>query len=746
MSDNQEIKDILSQYIDYLKENEIKYPISSLDASSLYPSLVITYNLSPEYLITDETLKDKMVRKGHKVHNIKFNYDYENYKGQKCSKDIIGWTIRHDESNKENTNFGVYSTILKNMFNKRVLLKKELFKWKELKEHIEASRTNYLDDNDYKDCLFNYRYCDSKQKALKVLMNTIYGELGNQKSPLFILELAGAITTSGRYNIKLVRSFVQNLEHKIYYGDTDSIYLSCPKSYYIDLDKQYYTNQIDKLEYNTKLVEITFKAIDVIKQKVNKYLKDDNGTEYLKFSYEEVLWPVAFLAPKKYYGIPHEGVVNFKPKEMFIRGLEVKKRGVSEILKIVCLDIMWHSMDIMNIKTLRELVVEKIKFLFSQKWEKEDFIQTGLFKPEKNNTTLHEFVNRMKEEGKIIPEPYERFNYVIIKKYPWKYDLRGRKSGLSKSDKMEYLEVVNKNNYEIDLKYYFDKQLTGQFARLMLYDEEFNVYVNNTETNELEVDEKKSLEKCKKYILKLGDQYGNNYVDRGEVFKDMFKVVTKKYKEKQPINNNSKYKLIFNSYVKIDEENINLFDLINDNIELYLRFRYNFNNIASEIIKNIKKESNTSIVKLYNAKVNSFYKKQDLELNMQYSKKINELIKIIIDNKLTNIIFNADNMNIYSIVQHIRNKYNVDRICTNDDKIESIYDIVDVNKINEELENNEIYNNIDNEIINKIYKEYINIISIKKIIKTNEFIYKTYYNTIVSTKGHINKPVGFTGL
>ena len=49
---------------------------------------------------------------------------------------------------------------------------------------------------------------------------------------------------------------------------------------------------------------------------------------------------------------------------MFIRGLEVKKRGVSEILKIICLDIMWESLDLNNTKTLRELIIQKIKNFF----------------------------------------------------------------------------------------------------------------------------------------------------------------------------------------------------------------------------------------------------------------------------------------------------------------------------------------------------------------------------------------------
>lgn len=739
-----EIKDILSQYINYLKENPFQYPVSGVDANSLYPSIIQCKNISAEYLVTDENYKNELIERGYPIHDINFEYKYENHKGEKCVTNVIAWTVGHDESNKEDTRFGLYPTILKNMFAQRAEMKKDLFKYKEIKERIEAERTNYENDNDYRECIFKLNYCDLKQKTLKLMMNSLYGELGNKKSPLFVLALAGAITSTGQRNLRLVKQFVETKHCEVYYGDTDSIYASCPKSYYEEVDKLYYTNQIDKKEYNTKLVEITFSVIRKIANEINEYLYGVNGNRYIKFAVEESGWPCAFLARKKYYFISHEGVVNFKPKDIFIRGLEVKKRGVSELLKIVCMDIMWKSMDINNLKTLRELVIDKIQYLFNKKWELKDFIQTGLWKAgEKKNVTLNSFVDRMREEGKPLPEVYERFNYVIIKRYPYKYDLRGRKTELKKADKMEYVDVVEENNYEIDLKYYFDKQLTGQFARLISYDKEFTEYTVDPETNDLIPNDDKTLNKCRKYILQLAKQYGNDYVDRGDIFKGVFKEVTKKYKQKAKKNsNNDKYKILFNSYVKVSED-VNLHQLINDNVESYIQQTYNFNNISNNIIKAMQKES---LRLLYNSKNDSFYNQQIKDLNIQYMNKINAVIKLIVDNNLSNIIFNADNINIYNLVQHIRNKYNVDSICGSNDNISSVYDIIKEEELEQELNNTEIYNNVNNAIINQIYQEYINLISIQKNIKTNEYIYKSFYNSIVSTPGHMNKPHGFTGL
>ena len=43
----------------------------------------------------------------------------ENYLGEKYNKDIIGWTIRHNEDNKDNTMFGLYPSILRDLFKQR---------------------------------------------------------------------------------------------------------------------------------------------------------------------------------------------------------------------------------------------------------------------------------------------------------------------------------------------------------------------------------------------------------------------------------------------------------------------------------------------------------------------------------------------------------------------------------------------------------------------------------------------------
>jgi DNA polymerase elongation subunit (family B) len=214
------IKDILNKYIQYLDKNEIEYPVSGLDYSSLYPSLIMTYNLSPEYLVTDENYMLELKNKDYDIHNIEFEYNYKDYLSNDKSKIIKAWTIRHDESNKQNSMFGLYPSILRDLFKQRSEMKKELAVYKDKKEHIEKYETDYEDTVEYKECIFKLNYCDTKQKALKVFMNTFYGEMGNKNSPLFQLPLAGGVTSSGQRNLLLIKDYVEPLGHKVYYGDS----------------------------------------------------------------------------------------------------------------------------------------------------------------------------------------------------------------------------------------------------------------------------------------------------------------------------------------------------------------------------------------------------------------------------------------------------------------------------------------------------------------------------------------------
>lgn len=335
--------------------------------------------------------------------------------------------------------------------------------------------------------------------------------------------------------------------------NTDSLYLSMPHKHFTDIDKLYYSNQMAKEVYWSKMVDITFEAIKLINENVNNLLKDDNGTKFLKMAFEESLFPVAFLAKKKYYGIPHISVPNFNPKKLFIRGLEVKKRGVSDFLKKVCMGIMWDSVSLNNLYTLMDLVQIKIDHIYNTKWDFKDFIMTDVFKPLKKNVKVHTFATRMLAEGMTV-KPYERFQYVIVKKNPFRYDERGRKTALSIGDKMEFSTQAEDKNMAIDLDYYMQGSINGQLARLITYADIFHMDPVSTSADDMKTADDKTYANACKYIDNYCAKYYTNYSSKGKIYQSIFKMANSAIIDKVKEHYNKEVITILNS--SYDRDNL----------------------------------------------------------------------------------------------------------------------------------------------------------------------------------------------
>lgn len=525
-------------------------PITGLDFASLYPSLIRAYNFSPEYCIIDKNKAREVSEKGQRLTKVIFPFQGVERKA---------WFVWHNnqyDPTKPGFQFGVYPYILDDLFKRRKLIKVELEAQKKRKEHIESMPKEEQSkvQEEYENVTFMCKCLNSKQNALKVFMNTFYGEAGNKRSPFFVMEVAGGITLYGQKNIKFAYAFVRGKGCNVYYGDTDSLYLSVPESCFYHLDQKFYTGQMTKINYWTELVNMTMSAIDPIRNDINQAFIQNNGTKFLSMAYEEVLYPVAFTAKKKYFGIAHVAIPNFKPKELFIRGLEVKKRGVSQLLREICMDIMWAACSPDNLYELIELVRAKIDHIYTSKWSSEYFIQTGIYRPSKNNVKLLTLVERMREKG-IEIKPNERFNYVIVKKYPYIYNHRGKKENISAGDKLELLSEYEKYKdagMEIDLDYYMQGSINGQLGRLITYHDTFRVEPATESDEDFKIAEDTIYKNACKYIEMYCSKYYSVYNSFGNAYQGIFKLANKAIVSK--VSNYNKFTAeMLGSNVNIDQ-------------------------------------------------------------------------------------------------------------------------------------------------------------------------------------------------
>src|SRR6266542_709316 len=274
------------------------------------------------------------------------------------------------------------------------IIKDVLFSTKDMKKHTEMAQIldPFIDvvyatfRKEYSSTCFDYNSLNSKQKAIKLYMNSFYGVTGQSDSPFYILELAGGVTSAGQENIKLIAEFVKKKCFGIKYGDTNSLYLTCPDFYYEKCDLVYNGGKgaISKLEYWTEMVKITIGAMEKLRNEVNGFLKLKTRSDYLKMAYEEVLFLVVFTGKKKYFGTKHEDAANFGLKDPFIRGIDTVKQGKSQLFKTIGERIMSEVRDINNERSLHKIVKDVLRdaIINPNQWSFEQFIETDAWKPD----------------------------------------------------------------------------------------------------------------------------------------------------------------------------------------------------------------------------------------------------------------------------------------------------------------------------------------------------------------------------
>lgn len=213
-------------------------PVSVLDYASLYPSSMISENLSHDSIVLDERFGD--------VPGVKYlNVCYDIYEGTGTTKVRVGVRqcryVQDFEGRK-----GVIPRILENLIGQRKATRK-MVGYKRLKDpqdvwvavgpltadgkmilDVATGRTwdvpsgaggaPFLEDA-YTD--FEKAVLDGLQLAYKVTANSLYGAMGARTNPLYLKDLAACTTATGRSLILKAKDFVQReFGANVIYGDS----------------------------------------------------------------------------------------------------------------------------------------------------------------------------------------------------------------------------------------------------------------------------------------------------------------------------------------------------------------------------------------------------------------------------------------------------------------------------------------------------------------------------------------------
>jgi DNA polymerase elongation subunit (family B) len=462
-------------------------PVAVVDYSSLYPSSIISENLSHDSKVwTREYDMERRLKKetgsqeydnlpGFKYIDIEVDtFRYLKNDNGKDTKTQVGYKICRFAQYPDGE-LAIIPSILKELLAARkATRKKAKFKTviqksnnnqytgvlsKNETEHVIVSENGekYVIPNDdiltiedtYNDFMKNI--FDKRQLSYKITANSTYGQTGAKTSSFYEQDVAAATTKTGQKLLFYARDIVEGVYgNKIcetkygivrsnavcIYGDTDSVFMSFKLT---TLDGKPIIGK-DALKHTIEL------AKDVGKL-ATQFLKNPHDLEY-----EKTFMPFCLLSKKRYVGMLYED----DPEKCFRKsmGIVLKRRDNAPIVKDVyggVIDILMKEQDINKSIEFTKATLEKIiggKFPYTKY-----IITKSLRSNYKNPQSIAHRVlaDRIgQRDAGNKPKPGDRIPYM--------YFVRKTKTKLQ-GDKIETPEYIRAQKLKIDYEFYITNQI-----------------------------------------------------------------------------------------------------------------------------------------------------------------------------------------------------------------------------------------------------------------------------------------------
>ena len=315
--------------------------IIPFDFASLYPTVIIAYNIDYSTFVRDKSIPDHMCH----------IFDWEDHKGcehdktkrkVKVPKDKILCAHHRYRFLKEPK--GIIPTVLEDLLDARRNTRSEM---KQIKEKIKQTDV----ESEIKSLEKLLVVLDKRQLSYKVSCNSMYGAMGVKKGYLPFLPGAMCTTAGGRKSIEKAVDYIQkNYAGNLIYGDTDSCYINFPK-----------------LKTAEECWDFSLKVEKEIESLFPKPMK-------LEFE-EKIYWRFFILTKKRYMALfcERDGKIS---DNMFKRGVLLVRRDNSIAIREVYQNIIMMVFNKASEASVLDFLIDKINELCYGKVDNTKFIIT----------------------------------------------------------------------------------------------------------------------------------------------------------------------------------------------------------------------------------------------------------------------------------------------------------------------------------------------------------------------------------
>ena len=315
----------------YVKEVQVGLHnwVASFDLNSLYPHLMMQYNISPETLIQPEDYTDEM----RKI--LSQGITVEKMLNKKIdTSGLVDATITPNGQFFRTDKIGFFPQMLEEMYEDRKKFKKLYLQAKqELENERDPSKRYEIEKR-----IAKY---NNLQLAKKVSLNSAYGALGSQYFRFYDLRMALGVTTAGQLSIRWIEGkindYMNNLlktdKDYVIASDTDSIYLRLGELVDTVFDKDQQMNINRMISFMDNVCEKKIQPyIDKCYKELAEYVNAPRQKMQMK---REGLSDKGIWTAKKRYILNvynNEGIWYNEP-DLKVMGLEMIKSSTPSIVR-----------------------------------------------------------------------------------------------------------------------------------------------------------------------------------------------------------------------------------------------------------------------------------------------------------------------------------------------------------------------------------------------------------------------------